>query len=77
MLGNGSLSLGNGRSGVLPSTSSDSVDQLSMLMKPGATAKPLASMMVFAAAADRLPKVMILSPRMARSPFTGAEPLPS
>ena len=47
-----------------PSTSSDSVDQDSMLMKPGATARPRASTTVSAFSADASPTRSIRSPRM-------------
>ena len=60
-----------------PSTSSDSVDHDSMLMKPGATARPLASMTVAAVAPPRSPTAAIRSPRMPTSAARPAAPVPS
>ena len=60
-----------------PSTMSDSVAQLSMLMKPGDTAMPEASSTCAACAPERSPTAAMRSPRMATSPTTGGEPEPS
>ena len=60
-----------------PSTSSDSVDQDSMLMKPGATALPVASISRRAVPAAFGPTYAMRSPRMATSPATPGDPLPS
>ena len=59
------------------STSSDSVAQLSMLMNPGATAMPVASISVGAAAADRSPMAAMVSAEMPMSARIGAVPDPS
>jgi hypothetical protein len=59
-----------------PSSISDSVAQLSMLMKPGATARPLASM-VFAAAPVSSPIAAMRSPLMPISAWKGAPPSPA
>ena len=60
-----------------PSTSSASFAQLSMLMKPGATARPAASTSSAARAPGRSPTATIESPRMATSATTGSAPDPS
>ena len=46
---------------------SDSVDQESMLMKPGATARPRASIVFFATAEAKSPTPTMRSPRIATS----------
>jgi hypothetical protein len=51
-----------------PSWISESVAQLSMLMKPGETASPLASTSIFPLAPPRLPIFAMRSPRSATSP---------
>ena len=60
-----------------PSTRSDSVAQESMLTKPGATARPVASTTAGASAADRSPTAAIRSPRMPTSARTPGAPVPS
>jgi len=61
-----------------PSSMSDSVAQLSMLMKPGATASPRASISTRAGSpAGSVPTATMLSPAIATSPTIGAPPLPS
>jgi hypothetical protein len=59
-----------------PSMMSDSVAQLSMLMKPGATAMPRASISVRPRPRTS-PTAAMRSPRMATSPILGAPPWPS
>lgn len=60
-----------------PSSMSDSVAQLSMLMKPGATAVPETSIWVGARMSDRSPIATIVSPAIATSATTGGPPEPS
>jgi len=60
-----------------PSSISDSFDQLIMLMKPGATAKPSASITLGAPAFPTSPTTAMRSPRIATSPTLGGRPLPS
>ena len=60
-----------------PSAMRDSVDQDSMLMKPGATARPRASITVRARAFPSGPTAVILSPTMPTSALRGAPPSPS
>ena len=48
-----------------------------MLMKPGATARPRASISSFARAAGRESTAAMVSPRIATSHTTGGRPLPS
>ena len=60
-----------------PSAINDSVAQLSMLMNPGATARPVASISARPRALSNLPMAVMLSPSIARSATTGALPLPS
>ena len=60
-----------------PSTMSDSVDHESMLMKPGATARPAASSTVGADARRRSPMAATRSPRMPTSARRPGPPRPS
>ncbi len=60
-----------------PSASSESVAQLSMLMKPGATASPWASISFLAVMFPRSPIAAMRSPRIATSPVVGLPPVPS
>jgi hypothetical protein len=60
-----------------PSAISDRSEWLSMLMKPGATTKPVASTTVGAFAFDSCPTAAIRSPWMATSLITPGDPLPS
>src|SRR5262245_6857982 len=60
-----------------PSASSESTDQLSMLMKPGATASPRASTATFAVSRDRSPTAAIVSPRRPMSARLQGAPEPS
>jgi hypothetical protein len=60
-----------------PSTMSESVDQESMLMKPGATASPAASNVFPAVAFERSPTASIRSPRMPTSARRPSVPVPS
>ncbi len=60
-----------------PSASSESTDQLSMLMKPGATARPCASTTTLARAPVRSPTSAMRLPRMPTSARRGASPVPS
>ena len=60
-----------------PSAMSESVDQDSMLMKPGATARPLASRTVLACALFRFPIAAMRSPRMPTSTIRPDVPVPS
>jgi hypothetical protein len=59
-----------------PSWMSEALAQHIMLMKPGATASPPASM-VCRARPSTDPMSVMVSPLMARSPTKGAPPLPS
>ena len=59
-----------------PSSMSDSVAQLSMLMKPGATARPVASTSM-RPRPSTVPTATMESPTMATSPVRGVSPLPS
>ena len=59
------------------STSSDSVAHDSMLMKPGATASPLASITSRALAAASSPTAAMRSPRRHRSAWYAGPPVPS
>ncbi len=60
-----------------PSTRSDSVAHESMLMKPGDTAWPVASIVVAAMAPAKSPTPAIVSPAIARSATRGGPPEPS
>jgi hypothetical protein len=60
-----------------PSAMSDSVDQDSMLMKPGATARPFASTTVRAPPLRPGPTAVILSPTIPTSALRGPPPSPS
>ena len=60
-----------------PSTSRDSVAQLSMLMKPGVTAMPVASTSLVAWAPLKSPTAATVSPRMPTSACTPGVPEPS
>jgi hypothetical protein len=60
-----------------PSTSRESVDHDNMLMKPGATARPLASTRRPAVAAARSPTAAIRSPRRPTSVTRAGAPVPS
>ena len=60
-----------------PSASSDSVAHESMLMKPGATARPAASMVVLAVSAERSPTRSMRSPLMPTSARRPGDPVPS
>ena len=61
----------------LPSSISDSLAQLSMLMKPGATARPVTSSSTWPRALDKSPIAATVSPLIATSAVTGAAPVPS
>ena len=61
----------------LPSRRNALAVQLSMLMNPGETARPSASMIVLPRNSADAPKYEIRSPRMATIPTNGAPPLPS
>ncbi len=58
-----------------PSVRRDSVDHESMLMKPGATARPVASMMVAPGAAEIADRA--IRSRSPTSAFSPAAPVPS
>ena len=60
-----------------PSTMSDSVPHESMLMKPGDTASPAASIVVRAEAGAKSPMPAIVSPAIATSAVRGGSPDPS
>ena len=60
-----------------PSSMRDSVAQLSMLMKPGATASPDASISILAEAALKSPRVTMVSPAIAMSSGAPSAPVPS
>ena len=60
-----------------PSCSNEVCDWLSMLMKPGATARPVALISLAAWAAPRVPTAATRSPLIATSPTNGLPPLPS
>ena len=59
------------------STSNVRVAQLSMLMNPGATAMPFASMTCAAVPLTSRPTATMLSPWIATSPTNGRPPVPS
>ena len=60
-----------------PSSISVSLAQLSMLMKPGATARPVTSSSTLPRAFERSPIAATVSPLIATSAVTGAAPVPS
>ena len=60
-----------------PSSINDSCDQLIMLMNPGATARPSASITWWAATRPTSPTAAIRSLLIATSPTFGGRPLPS
>ena len=61
----------------LPSSINEVVAQLSILIKPGETAIPSASISTPPVAVSKLPMAAILSPVMPTSPLYGAFPVPS
>jgi hypothetical protein len=62
---------------LLPSAIRSSTAQDSMLMNPGATAMPDASMILSALASSRSPTAAMRSPSIATSATTPAAPVPS
>jgi len=60
-----------------PSSINDALAQHIMLMKPGATARPAASISVCPLALPSEPMAAIASPLIATSPTKPADPLPS
>ena len=61
----------------LPSRRNALAVQLSMLIKPGETALPVASITVLPRSSVGAPRYEIRSPRMATVPTNGTPPLPS